>query len=184
MPTRKITDATTEPVTVDEAKNHLRVEHNRDDARIAMFITAARQECEQLLGRTLISTTWELTRDRFDEAIRLEWPPIQSVTSIKYDDAAGIEQTLNSLDYVLDAASEPGYVVPEIDKEWPDTQDAINAVRVRYVAGYGAAAADVPAAVKAWILLRIQMLYQGCDTDEAAKMRHHPLLDGYVSISC
>ncbi len=82
------------------------------------------------------------------------------------DEAAGesvtITQwaTLPRAAYRLDTLCLPGWAVPAIETDWPDTQaDAINAVRVRFTAGYGAAAA-VPANIKQWMLLQIAAAYR------------------------
>jgi uncharacterized phiE125 gp8 family phage protein len=156
-----ITPPAAEPVTVDEAKASpsLRVATATDDADIAVLITAAREIAEAITRRSLITQTLELVLDAFPSGgINLYCPPIQSVTSIKYIDTDGVEQTLSSALYDLDSDTEPGMVAPAYNESWPATRDQVNAVRVRYVAGYGAAA-DVPAAIKTWIKMRAGTLY-------------------------
>lgn len=177
MPTIKITDAAIEPITLAEAKLHLRVDASDDDARIGGFIAAVRQECEVILGRSLIETTWELVRDDFPDALRLDVPRVLSVEWVKYIDVNGAQQTLNPADYVLDDASEPAYVVPAYGKTWPGTRDEINAVRVRFKAGYGTTAAAVPAVIKAWLLERLEQVYRGIAAETGESMRSHPALD-------
>jgi uncharacterized phiE125 gp8 family phage protein len=158
MTTVKITDAATEPLTLAEAKAHCKVTHDEEDALITSLIVAVRKACEQQTGRTLITTTWECVLDSFPEAVRLDFPKILSVVSVKYIDESGIEQTLSPSDYKVDTDSVPGYVVPAYGKAWPATRDEINAVRVRYTAGYGAAAA-VPENLKQWMKLQIGHFY-------------------------
>ena len=75
--------------------------------------------------------------------------------SVKYLDAAGVEQTLSPLDYLVDTASMQGYIVPAYGKAWPDTRGQINAVTVEYTAGSDAA----PHALKAWMLLAIGEMF-------------------------
>lgn len=161
MGLKLITPAAEEPVSLDEAKHHLRVDHSDDDDLIALYIAASRQDIDGRdgwLGRALVSQTWELSLDRFPRAeIQLPFAPLQSVVSIKYYAPNGIEQTVSVGDYEVDAASEPGWVIPGTSG-WPSTLDAINAVRVRFIAGYGDAA-DVPAPIKAAVLLRVGDLY-------------------------
>lgn len=160
MTLKLITAPTEEPISRTEAKLHLRVEHTADDTLIDGLIVAARQAAEHELQRALVTQTWERVLDAFpDVEIELGMPPVQSITSVKYIDEDEVEQTLSALLYSLDSDNEPGWVLPAIDTEWPDTLDTADAVRVRFVCGYGAASA-VPQAIKQWMLIRIGTLYK------------------------
>lgn len=145
----------TEPVTLAEAKLHLRVDGTDEDALIQGLISAARETCEDRTEGTVPVTGWRLTLDTFPDAIKLPRPPIVSVESVKYLDTAGVQQTLSPLDYVVDTVSAPGYIVPAFGKAWPETRDQINAVEVEYTAG----SATPPAAIKAWMLLAIGEMF-------------------------
>lgn len=165
MPTIKITDtpANSECVTLAEAKAHLRVDVADDDALITALITAARQEAEHKMGRTLVETVWELQLDAFpaDGCMRLHNPPVASVATVRYYDSANTLQTLDASFYVVDAASEPARLVLAYGKSWPATYSRPGAVQVRYTAGLPVAdAAKAPEAIKAWIKLRLATLYQ------------------------
>lgn len=156
-----IVPASEEPITVAEAKASpsLRVAVATDDTDIGTLITTARDMAETITRRAFITQTWELVLDGFPTGgIVLPLPPLQSVASIKYIDDNGDQQTLDALLYAVDTDSEPGLVVPAYGESWPSTRDEVNAVRVRFVAGYGAAA-DVPAAIKTWIKMRAGTLY-------------------------
>lgn len=151
-----------EPITLAQALHHLREvsDGGENDAYIMGLITAAREACEERTERAMISTPMTLTLDGFPRAIELRSPPIMSVQSVKFVDADGALQTLDPADYVLDNASEPGYIVPAPGKEWPETQTgAINTVRVAYTAGYGDTPASVPAPLKHWIQLAVGDMY-------------------------
>lgn len=146
----------TEPVTLAEAKLHLRgVDDTAEDALITALISAARETCEDRIEGTIPVTGWRLTLDAFPDAIKLPRGPVASVESVKYIDDDGVEQTLSPLDYLVDTASMQGYIVPAYDKAWPETRNQINAVEVEYTAG-GAAPAH---AIKAWMLLAIGDMY-------------------------
>lgn len=151
MTTRRTTLPSTEPITLAEAKLHLRVDVTDSDAYITTLIKVARNACEERLERAIPSSGWTLTLDKFPTAIKLEYPPVISVASVSYIDTAGVVQTLASSEYIVDIISEPGYIVPAVDKSWPDTQDRINAVIVVYTAGY----ATVPTPLTQWMLLAI-----------------------------
>lgn len=161
MNIRLITSAGKEPVSLDEARRHLRIDDDitEDDDDIRMAITAARERAEHLTERSLMSHEWELTLDEFIPIIELPKPPIVTVSSVKFLDSDGVEQILPGNAYIVDRDSEPGRLVPAYGKCWPNTRRQINAVRVRYSTGYGSPAA-IPQAVKSWMLLRIGLLYK------------------------
>ena len=78
---------------------------------------------------------------------------MQSIASIKYDDADGVENTVSPDDYYLDNTSYPAWVMLKEDELWPDTLQAFNAVRIQFVCGYGAASA-VPEPIRQAIILQ------------------------------
>jgi uncharacterized phiE125 gp8 family phage protein len=169
MPLKLVTAPAEEPVSLDDALVHLRLEDEDDAGQlgyISALITAARRWCESYQNRAYIIQTWDLVLDCFPEnAIRVPLPPLQSVVYIKYKDPSGSEQTLDPAEYAVDAACEPGRVVPAYGCSWPDTRDEIGTVTVRFTAGYGAPAA-VPAEIRHAILIKLADLYQNRGDEE------------------
>jgi uncharacterized phiE125 gp8 family phage protein len=161
-----ITAPTLKPITVQQAKDHARVEYHEDDELIDIYLDQVVALAEQRMGRAIMTQTWELTLDRFPllgrdnecslraYEIRLPNPPLVSVTSIKYDDSDGVEQTLSTASYDVDSRSEPGRVSPALGYSWPSTYSKVNAVRIRYVCGW-ATPASVPAPIRSWLMARI-----------------------------
>lgn len=166
-----ITAAAEEPISLAEARAQCRCGSD-EDALLTIYIKAARRMCEAKTGRRLVTQTVEERLDAFppgEQEIRLSATPVQSITSIKYD-LNDAEETMGGSDYTLDAAAYPGgWVLPAADTEWPDTDDTTNCVRVRYVAGFGAASA-VPDDLKAWMLLTIGTLYEQRASVDASGM--------------
>ena len=157
-----ITPPAVEPVSLADMRVQCRIDaaDTSEDALLAIYITAARMAAEHELQRALINQTWELRIDAFPDAeIRLDKAQARSITSVLYVDAAGALQTLSSGAYVLDSNTAPGWLLPADGTSWPDTDDVANAVRVQFVAGFGAAADAVPANVRAWILVTAATLY-------------------------
>lgn len=166
------TAATIEPVTLAQAKVHIRVEHSADDTFIEDdLIPAARQQVELFLRRTLMKTTLRLTLDRFPcdgrgGVIRLPNPPLLSVSSITYTDNAGASQTVTDTDYLVDIYKEPGEIEPAFGKNWPSARDITGAVVVNFIAGYSASATAatartaVPACIRQAVKLLVEDSYR------------------------
>jgi uncharacterized phiE125 gp8 family phage protein len=154
-----------EPINLQEARAHLRLESGEDDY-VAGLIAAARRYCEAFQNRAYVTQTWDLFLNAFPSGcIKVPLPPLQSVASIKYKDSAGVLQTLESSGYLVDAFSEPGLICYAYGKSWPTNYPEINSVQIRFVAGYGAAA-DVPPEIKQSILLKVADLYEHRGGDE------------------
>lgn len=144
------------------------------DPMLNMLIQAARQHAETYLKRVLITQTMDLHLDSFP-CWTLKMPvPLQSVTAITYFDSNGVEQTLAADQYLLDSTTQPARITPAYGLVWPVTQYRNNAVKVRFVAGYGAASA-VPACVKNWMLIRIKTLWD--QRDQLTKQLGMPVFE-------
>ena len=152
----RITQPSAEPISLSEAKLHLRVDHNDEDALISALISAARTDCEERLQRTLVTTGWAWTLDSFCDAGFVPRPPLVAVSRVRFFDASGVERDMPPEEYRADATGDPGRIEPV--GSWPATQDRLAAVTVEFIAGYGAPA-DVPAPIRQWILLAIGDMY-------------------------
>lgn len=155
MPIRIITPPTEEPVSLVEAKAHLREDSSDHDAEIGMLIAAARTHVEDITGRYWALQTLETTFDAFPLcAINLPGPVI-SIDSLVYLDSNRDEQTIDSATYTVDAK---GRVSLAAGASWPSTAWDLNAVRVQFTVGYEDPA-EVPAPIKAAILLLVGHWY-------------------------
>lgn len=144
-----VTAPTPEPVTTDDAKLHLRVDSNDENSLIDTLIVTARQWVETFTHRALMTQTWDEKFDCFpDGVIELSMAPVASVTSITYVDTAGTSQTWSSSDYQTDLPSGPkaqrARIQPAYGLSYPLTRAQMNAVTVRYIAGYGATVQLIP----------------------------------------
>jgi len=175
MPMQLITPPAGEPVSLQEAKAHLRVDFDDDDGLIQTLIAAARQAAETITNRQLMSARWKLVMDSFPgpslmgvpagqpfslpgHAILIHKSPVLNVVSINYLDMAGVLQSMPASNYTVDAACEPARITPVFGQIWPIALPQIGAVSVTFDAGYGAAA-SVPEGIKSWIKLRVGSLY-------------------------
>ena len=162
----RATGPAVEPLTVAEAKLHLRVDTTEDDTYIGTLITAAREWVENYLDRTLITTQLILRAAEFPtEELELPRPPMvasgtATAVVITYTLADTTTATLSTALYRVDRTSTPGNVAPIINGTWPsDVIEDANAVAVTYWAGYGPTSASVPATIRHACLMLIGHWY-------------------------
>lgn len=152
-----VTGPATEPVTLAEAKLHLRVDTDDENDLIRALIAAARQHVETFTRRALMTQTWDLKLDGFpcEGVIELPFPPVSAVSSIAYLDTSNVSQTWNSSNYLTDLPTGPkaqkARITPAYAVSWPSTYGVMNAVTVRFVAGYGTNPELVPAMLRVCI---------------------------------
>lgn len=144
-----------------------------EETLVSGFIASATAQAETITRRAFITQTWRLHLDGFpplrhlahwqeghDYAyhevphksqrrtdIILPHPPVQSVTSVKYIDESGNEQTVDPSIYTLEQSS-PARIVLKENQSWPGTAPVSDSVTVEFVAGYGANASNVPEGIR------------------------------------
>jgi len=160
MGLKLITAPTLFPVTLRQAKVHLNVDGNESDAVIEEKIGAATDLAEGELNRLLLPQVWELALPCFPGGdIDLMQAPVLEIISIKYIDTAGVEQTLDPIDYSLDNYGVRHWAVTNFGRLWPIARQTPNAVKIQYRAGY-ADVESVPLSIKQWILMVIATWFQ------------------------
>ena len=155
MSLRLITPPAALAVSLEAARLSARLDGPEADVELRQVIGQHTRDAEHETGRALVQQTFRLTLDKFPPAFRLEHPPIIAVEHIKFYDANGVRQTLHPDDYLVDAESEPGEIVPAPGRAWPATQGRINAVEVQYSCGYGVDDSTVPDEIKGYILGKV-----------------------------
>ena len=159
-----VTAPTAEPVDLDEAKLHLRVDINDDDVLIESLILVARRISEGISNHKIITQTWNIFMDAFPGSSTFYLPkslaPLASVTHIKYTDEDDNQSTFGSSNYVVDIYSEPARIKLSDGANWPtDTLIELNGVEIQIVVGYGDPD-DVPQEFKQAIMLMIGHWYE------------------------
>jgi uncharacterized phiE125 gp8 family phage protein len=153
MSVEVITPPATVPVTLEQARHHCRIDFGDDDVYLVALVEAATLLAEKWLGRSLISQTLEMTLDGFPACpVPLRRPPIETMGSVKYDDPAFGEVTLDNSAYRLVDRPDAKLTLAYGVTAWPLSASG-DAVRIRYTAGYGASGDAVPAAIRQAILL-------------------------------
>jgi uncharacterized phiE125 gp8 family phage protein len=156
------------PFSVEEAKAHLRVDFDDDDDLIEAMLRAAIDSAERFTGRAFVEQTWDYFLDTFPadrcSPIQIPNPPLLEIEGVFYRDNAGNEQEFNAAGYVVDDASEKARIALPSSGSWPSIASRINAVRIRFRAGYvtddSPALPDVPAAIQTAIKMMLGTLYE------------------------
>lgn len=159
-----VTAPTVEPVTLEEAKLHLRVDNTADDALILALIESARTMVEAITQRALITQTWDYKIDDWPDTdyIRMPLPPLQSITSITYKlYTDGSTSTFASASYFAVTSMIPGRAALKPGYTWPsESLYPYQAIAVQFVCGYGAGGSYVPEPLKSALKLLIGHLYE------------------------
>lgn len=169
----RVSSATSEPVTLDELKHHLRLStvDTSEDVLLNSLIVVARSMAENYTKRTMLPTKWKLVLEDFPGdtgIIELPRPPLTTlahnvtstgVTITYYKDTTIVDDstTFPSSAYAIDMSAEPGRIYPFYGNEWPDvTDEKKDAVQITYISGY----ATVPEPIKVWIAMKAGDLYE------------------------
>ena len=158
------------PVLLTEVKSYLRLEEGQSDENptLEAFLKSATFYLDGpagISGRALTSQTWDYILDGFpsSDALMLPLPPLQSVASITYKDSDGVSTVMPAADYTVDPDSEPGRVVLNYGKSWPNaTLNPTNPIKVRFTAGYDGPGGlkPLPAPLKVVLFLLIAHWYE------------------------
>jgi uncharacterized phiE125 gp8 family phage protein len=156
MPLILVTPPAAEPVSLPEAKTHLRITHAEDDAYIAKLIAAARRAVEQATGLRLITQSWSLFTDRWPgcPALSLQTAPVQAIDDVITYGEEDTPAVVDAAHYFLDSAARPARVVLRDGRTPPRGGRPANALEVRFTAGFGAAG-DVPEDLRQAVLLTL-----------------------------
>jgi uncharacterized phiE125 gp8 family phage protein len=151
-----------EPVTLAEAKTHLRVDASAEDTLIASLIVTSRLHVEAAAGLALVTQSWSWYLDAWPRghAVKLPLRPVQSVAAVRLYDEAGAATTLDFATWFLDGAAAPPRLVRQGALPWPRPGRIVNGIEIAFTAGFGPAADDVPAPIRQAILLLVAHWYE------------------------
>jgi uncharacterized phiE125 gp8 family phage protein len=183
---QKVILAPDELITVTDAADFLRAEFSvSEEALIESLITAARQWCEEYLGRAIGVQTLELRVGSFpvDAGPIVLRSPIIEVNSVKYLDTNGVEQTMDEDDYLVSDA-EPAEIVPV--SAWPVAFGSSDSVRVEYEAGYCAGGSplvsqELPKTIRTAILMLVADMYTNREAQVEKPLTANPTVERLLS---
>jgi hypothetical protein len=179
---RITTPPTEEPISLFDAKKHLRVDNDYDDTLIGALITSARTMVEMTINRCLLTQTllWTMSQDPpsgalpllplpllilpviltapqvMNKPLELPRSPVQSITSITETDIMGNVTTLDTTQYIPDLAVDPA----RVRLNWLVVPRWLQHIQVTFVAGYGSTPASVPLPIVLAIKMWIAFLYE------------------------
>lgn len=154
-------------VAVADMATHLRITGSADNAYLTALEAAAARYCEQYCNRAFVTQSWKAVADEFPdetpgdfpEAFLIRLGDLISVTSLKYYDTDGVEQTLSSSEYIVDRYADRIRITPAYGEVWPTAQERAAAITITLSVGYGAASA-VPEIIKSAIKLLAAHWYE------------------------
>jgi uncharacterized phiE125 gp8 family phage protein len=183
---QKVITAPDELITVAEAAEFMRAEFSAsEEDLVESLIIAARQWCEEYLGRAIGVQTIELRMAGFPddaEPIVLRSPIIE-VNSVKYLDTNGDEQTMDEDDYLVSDA-DPAEIVPV--SAWPVAFGSSDSVRVEYDAGYSAFVSpmtyqELPRTIRTAILMMVADMYTNREAHVEKPLSANPTVERLLS---
>jgi uncharacterized phiE125 gp8 family phage protein len=166
----------TEPVTLAQAKDQLRVTHDDEDTLIGRLVSVAvaHFDATGALGRAMITQDWAQWEPQSPGYVRLDMGPFQSLVSVEYYDADGVLQTADLADFETRLKNDFVICRPKENAEWPNADDRDDAIKITYRVGYGDAD-DVPENVKHAILLLVGHLYENRESSTEAALKELPM---------
>lgn len=165
-------------VTLLEAKAHLRILHDDEDASIQLCLDTATAIAEQRTNRVLSAFTFDLSMQKF-ETVVLEKTPFVSIVSIEYENELGEMSAYTDFEYITDIYYDRCKIVfNSVQLDYKNNGKII----IRYEAGYD----PTPAPIKSFILIHLatlfenrEMLVVGASVSDAPKNFYFDLLNSY-----
>lgn len=172
MPHILTTPPFVEPLTLSEAKTHLRVTHTDDDTYISTLMSAARRGVEAQHGICLLQQGWSVYSDTWpdDGILTTTLYPVQSVVDLKVYGDDDVAATIDPAHYYLDAASRPARVALRRGRACPAPGRRTNGIELKLLTGFGATAAAVPQQIRQALLVMIAEYYAHRGDDTAGEI--------------
>jgi len=183
----RVLNRTTEPapaLPADAAlEEYLHADAGAQRETLVGLVEAAAEQCESETGLALTTATYELELDHWPagDLLRLPRPPLVSVTSVKYYDAANTLVTWNAANYVVRTSPRAGRQRTRVGaielaagRSWPTVYARPAAIKITYSAGYGAAD-DVPAALRLGMRQLVAHWYRHREATETGTVNELPL---------
>jgi uncharacterized phiE125 gp8 family phage protein len=152
---------TVEPLSLSEAKAHLRLETDADDALVSSLVITSRLHIEAALGIALTSQQWTLVLDAWPArgAVAIPMRPVTEVSEVRLRAADGTPAVLDPASYVLEGAGLPPRLVAS-NGPLPRPGRAVGGIEIDFTAGFGADPDDVPEPIRQALKLLVAHWYE------------------------
>lgn len=165
------------PVSLAEAKAHLRVTWDDEDADIQAYLDAAIAVLDGptgTLGRAMCAQSWQHVCAKPDcGKVWLTAQP-NALSSIHYLDPATETETEGTIaDFRVHTDGYRFAIVPKTGKAWPVTASRSDALKLVFTTGYGAAS-EVPKPIKQAILLLVGHWFKEREAATVVALRELP----------
>lgn len=150
-----------EPVSLDEAKAHLKIDHADEDVMLASLMLTARLNIEQALSLALITQAWTYHLDQWPKVrvVALPLSPLQAVAAVRVKKADGVSELIPPTSYMVDLVSKPPRLIWN-KGERRDPGVIAGGIEIDLTVGFGASGASVPAPLKHAILMLTAHWYE------------------------
>ena len=160
------TAATSTAISLAEVKSHLKISASTEDTYLTNLISVATEMVQNYTGQILITSTLDLYLPYFLNRMDINRTPVSRITHVKYFDTDEVEQTISSSNYSeciskddsADQSPLGASILPASGFSYPDTYPRMDAVQIRFEAGYEDSD-SVPMAIKQAMLLIIGQLF-------------------------
>lgn len=172
MSTILTTPPSVEPLSLTEAKAHLRITHNDDDTYISTLIISARRAVEQRFDLPLLQQSWSIFADDWPNAGEFNLPlfPVMSIADVKIYGDDDVAATLDPAHYYLDAVSRSARLVLRRGRLFPPPGRRANGIEIKLLAGFGTTAAAVPNTIKQALLITLADWFANRGDEQGASL--------------
>ncbi len=169
----EVTPPAVEPLDLADVKTYLRIDHSSDDGLLGSTIAAVREVCETTTGLSLINRSYNLFLDVWNsDVLPLPKSPVAEVSAINVYASDDTASTYDASNYYLDNKEINARIVVKRGSVTPLAGREVNGIEVKYTAGFGATANDIPDLLKQGMMQLVAHLYEhrGDNLDRALSL--------------
>jgi uncharacterized phiE125 gp8 family phage protein len=161
MPSILLSGPAAEPITLAQAKQYLRVEHDDDDDIIPALIRGARLHVETQTRRALITQSWRLVRDVWPDSgfVAVLPVPLIALDAARIHRADGTTLAIGTGSFVVDRVTAPARLA-FTRGALPVPERYVSGIEIDVTCGYGDEPDDVPEPLRQAIRMLLAHWYE------------------------